>query len=461
MTVQAKFLSGSTMRHVVTMTLTSAIGLTFMFLIDAATLFWVSRLGEPKLMAALGFAWAIQFFIISSGLGFAIATTAMVSRALGAGGRSQARRYASGAMAITLATQIVLAMIVFVWRREALVLAGAQGETLDLATHFLAITLPALPFMALGMTGGGTLRAIGDAWRAMAVTLAAGCIAAALDPLFIFGFGLGLDGAAWVMAIARCSVTVLSIWFLVRVHDMLGRISLREIRKMLHPFFLVAGPAALTQLSTPFGNALLTALMASHGDEALAGLAVVTRLTVLAFGGIFALSGAIGGIFGQNYGAGQMDRVRSTYRDALVFNFVYTLAAWALLWFGRDAIADVFKLHGEARAILDAFAAVGAGGFVFGGALFVANAAFNTLGRPLWSTGFNWLRDGLALWPLAAAGAWVWGGPGVIFGQAAAGVLVGAAAAWRGRRFVAGLRDRRPGLEKRAEPLHPAPTPST
>ena len=49
------------------------------------------------------------------------------------------------------------------------------------------------------------------------------------------------------------------------------------------------------------------------------------------------LSGAIGGIFGQNYGAGQMDRVQSTYRDALLFCLLYTLVAWGLLMEERYA----------------------------------------------------------------------------------------------------------------------------
>lgn len=461
-TATAKFTTGSTMRHVVVMTMTGAVGLTFMFLIDAATLFWVSRLGDPRLMAALGFAWTIQFFIISSGIGFAIATTALVSRALGEGGRAQARRYASGAMTLTFLLQAAVAIAALIWRREALALAGAQGETLAVAARFLAITLPTMPLMALGMTGGGVLRALGDAWRAMAVTLAAGLLAAVLDPLFIFGFGMGLDGAAWVMALARCSVSVLSIWFLVRAHDMLGRVTQEDLRGMSRPFFAIAAPATLTQMSTPFGNALLTALMAAHGDGAMAGLAVVSRLTVLAFGGVYALSGAIGGIFGQNYGAGLMPRVRATYRDALVFNFVYTLAAWGLLWFGRDAIGTVFRLDAEGLAVVHAFAAVGAGGFVCGGALFVANAAFNTLGRPLWSTGFNWLRDGIVLFPAAIALSWSFGAPGVVYGQAVASVLVGMGAAWTGQRFVSRLRPRQaaPGLETAPARLHPAPTPA-
>lgn len=450
----AKFTTGSTMRHVVVMTLTSAVGLTFMFLIDAATLFWVSRLDDQGLMAALGFAWTIQFFIISSGIGLAIATTALVSRALGERALGRARADATSAMVLTFALQAVIAAIVLIWRREALGLAGASGETLDAAARFLAITLPTMPLMALGMTGGAALRALGDAWRAMMVTLAAGIIAMVLDPLFIFGLGLGIDGAAWAMAIARSFVGALAIWYLIRAHNMLAWPRLRDMRTMLRPFFAIAGPATMTQMSTPFGNALLTVLIASFGDGAVAGWAVVSRLTVLAFGGVYALSGAIGGILGQNYGAGLMPRVRATYRDALIFSAAYALGAWALLFAGRDLVVEAFRLGADGARVVDAFVSFAAGGFVFGGALFVANAAFNTLGRPLWSTGFNWSRDGLVLFPLTYAMAQAFAAPGVIYGQALASVAVGLGAAWVGWRYVARLRPRPVILENRRDPLH-------
>lgn len=455
MTTGAKFTSGATMRHVAVMTLTGAVGLTFLFLIDAATLFWVSRLGDERLMAALGFAWTIQFFIISSGIGLAIATTSLVSRALGEGARAQARGIATSAMLLTFGLQAGIAVAVAIWRDPALALAGASGETQAVAGRFLLITLPSMPLMALGMTGGAVLRSLGDAWRAMSVTLGAGVLAAGLDPLFIFGFGLGLDGAAWVMVIARAFVGGLSLWYLLRVHDMLARPNVRAARRMIRPFAAIAAPATLTQLSTPFGNALLTALIAGFGDGAVAGWAVVSRLTVLAFGGVYALSGAIGGIFGQNYGAGMMGRVRATYRDSLIFCAVYTLAAWALLFLGRDQFVVVFRLGPDGAAVVDAFVRLAAGGFVFGGALFVANAAFNTLGRPLWSTGFNWFRDGVVLLPLCWALSRALAAPGVIYGQALASVAVGLAAAWWGWRFVAGLRPRRgAGLESGARGLH-------
>ena len=80
------------MRHVAVMTTTGMIGLTFMFLIDAITLFWVSRLENESFMAAMGFAWTVQFFTISVGIAFMIATTALVSRSLGAENWEDARK---------------------------------------------------------------------------------------------------------------------------------------------------------------------------------------------------------------------------------------------------------------------------------------------------------------------------------------------------------------------------------
>jgi Na+-driven multidrug efflux pump len=112
--------------------------------------------------------------------------------------------------------------------------------------------------------------------------------------------------------------------------------------------------------------------------------------------------------------------------------------------------------------VLDAFVGLAAGGFVFAGALFVANAAFNTLGRPLWSTGFNWARDGLVLLPVTWAMAQAFDAPGVVFGQALASVAVGGLAAWAGWRFVGELRPReaRAALETPPEALHSPPNPT-
>ena len=65
MSQSAKFTTGSTLRHVVVMTLTGSLGLSFMLLVDFLALFWISQLGREELIAAVGFAATIQFFLIS------------------------------------------------------------------------------------------------------------------------------------------------------------------------------------------------------------------------------------------------------------------------------------------------------------------------------------------------------------------------------------------------------------
>ena len=82
------------MGHVLRMTLSGTAGITFLFLVDAANLFWISWLGETKLVAAMGFAFAVQFFSISFGIGLMIAATALVSRSIGQRKREQAREQA-------------------------------------------------------------------------------------------------------------------------------------------------------------------------------------------------------------------------------------------------------------------------------------------------------------------------------------------------------------------------------
>lgn len=433
---KARFLTGSTMRHVIVMTLTGSLGLVFMFLVDVTTLFWVSRLGDEGLIAALGFGWTIQFFTISSGIGLMIASMALVSKSIGQGKLELARQQTTSAALYTFVFQMFTATVVVVFRREILAFAGAEGQTLEDAARFLLISVPSLPFMALGMVGSAVLRSIGDAVRSMSVTMSAGLVAMVIDPLFILGFGWGFEGAAWGIVVSRTVSAILSIWFVARVHDMVGPVTREALRNLFKPFLAIAIPAVLTQLSTPFGNYILTKVISAYGDGAVAGWAVVSRIAVLAFGGIFSLSGAIGGIVGQNFGAGQMDRVKQTYKDALIFCAVYTVLSWALLAALHNPVANLFGLEGLSREVFMAFMLIGAGGYMFAGALFVSNAAFNNLGKPVYSTFCNWFRDGILIYPCCVLmGLWM-AAPGVVYGQALAAVLAGTAAMIWGWRFV-------------------------
>jgi putative MATE family efflux protein len=423
------FTQGSTLRHVLVMTATGSVGLVAIFAVDLLNLFYISLLGEQELAAAVGYAGTVLFFGTSIGIGLSIGVTALVSRALGARDREAARRLATSGTLATVAVMAVFSALMMLAAGDVVRLLGAAGRTHELATRFLLITLPSTPFLGLGMALSGVLRAVGDAQRAMWVTLSGGLVAAVADPLLIFALGLGFDGAAHATNLSRAVLGLVGLWGVVRAHDLLARPRLAATLADLGPLGAIAGPAILTNVATPVANGYLTAALAGYGDAAVAAWAVIGRVIPVAFGVVFALTGAVGPIIGQNLGARRFDRVRGALADSLKSVAIYTLAVWAAMFLGRDLLVAAFAASGEAAALIRFYCAFVAPTFLFMGALFVANAAFNTMGAPFYATAFNWGRATLGTIPFAIAGGALAGAEGVLLGQGLGGVVFGAAAA--------------------------------
>ncbi len=423
----ARFVTGSTMRHVAVMAGTGAIGLVAVFAVDLVNLFYISRLGDQAVAAAVGFAGVVGFFQFSISLGLTIGVTAVVSRALGAGSVAQARQLATAGMLLTGLAAAAVGLGTVALLDPILDVLGAAGRTRVLAHQFLMITSPSLPLLGAGICLSGVLRAAADPHRAMNTTLFAAIVTAGVDPLLIFGLHLGLAGAAISMVISRLVLLSVAWHGVARRHRLLGPIRLAGFAAAVRPILTVGGPAVLTNLATPVGAAYVTHAMAQFGAQAVAGLATIDRISPVAFGLVYALSGAVGPILSQNLGAGRFDRVRQTMRDSLVFVLVAVCAAWLLLAIGQGAIVRAFSAVGVAAELVRLFCWLFAGSFMFAGALFVANAAFNNLGHPLLSTAFNWGRATLGTIPFVAFGA-QYGAVGVLAGQAAGAVLFGSLA---------------------------------
>jgi len=419
-----RFVTGSLMRHIVVMAGTGAIGLVAIFAVDLINLLYISMLGEQAIAAAVGFAGVVGFFHMSIFIGLLIGITATVSRAVGAHQTAEAHALGTSSLVITAGISVVLTTLTLLFLHPILELLGARDRVLELAYRFLAITLPSTTLLGMGMACSALLRSVGDARRSMMVTLVPAIVTAMLDPIFIFVFGLGLDGAAIVVDIARLVILAVGLNGAWRVHHLLARFDRTRLQRDARTLFAVAGPAVLTNLATPVGAAYVTHSIASFGASAVAGQATIERLTPVAFGIIYSLSGAVGPVFAQNLGAKRFDRVRDSLRASIWFMVVAVAVAWLLLALLQAPIVRAFSLDGVAAQMLHAFCSWIAASFFFMGALFVANATFNNLGRPLWSTGFNWGRATLGTIPFAWWGA-QYGPVEVLAGQAAGATIFG------------------------------------
>ena len=434
-----RFVVGSTMRHVLVMTGTGAAGLVAIFIVDLVSLLYISWLNDPSLTAGVGLATVVMFFTISVNVGLMIPIGALVSRALGARRRDDARRLATSGCILMAVVATAVSVVILPLLPAILRGLGATDQTLGVAQSFLVIALPTNGLMALGMALSTVLRAAGDAKRSMYATLSVAAVTVVLDPILIFGLGLKTDGAALTIDVARLVYLYVAFRYVTRIHDLLAKPNLNTVMGDVRPFFAIAVPAILTNIAAPVSNAFFTRIMSQFGDQAIAASAIIDRVTPVAFAGLFALAGAIGPVLGQNWGARRYDRMKQTLRDSLTFTVIYVGGVWLLLYLVREPLTQAFNAPATTAELVQFFCQLSGFIWFFIGLVFVANASFNNLGYPLLSTFFNWGRATLGMIPFAYYGALI-GGPkgallGIGFGSVAFGVAAIFTAFWTIRRL--------------------------
>ncbi|GMQ47112.1 MATE family efflux transporter [Vibrio sp. 10N] len=421
----AKFVEGSTMRHILVMSGTSTVGIMAIFVVDLLDMLFISMLGQAELAAAVGFAGTLTFFATSVSIGTSIAMGALMSKAIGAKNMAYAREIGSSVLVISFLISAVVTALMCAYIPELLTAIGAEGRAHERAEAYLWILLPSTPLIALGMASGAGLRAAGDAKRSMWATLAGGLVNAVLDPIFIFGFNWNVEGAAAASVVARFAVFYFSFMPLLKVHQLLDRPSFASVRRDTKVMLAIALPAIVTNTATPIGNAIVTTAIAQYGEDYVAGFAVIGRIIPVCFAFIFALSGAVGPIVGQNFGAVRIDRVEETLKNSLIVTTIYTLIVCMLLYLVQEPLIALFSLTGDAALTVSAFATFVAITFVFNGILFVANTSFNNLGKPLYSTALNLGKATAGTLPFVYLGSLWFGALGVLYGQAVGNVVFG------------------------------------
>lgn len=439
----ARYLEGSIFGHVSTLSLTSAIGLFALFIVDLVDVYFISLLGVPELAAAVGFAGAALFFGAAVGIGLAIATSTLVAQAIGEDpSGEQAQRLATHGLVYGLLWTIPVTILSLIYAPEFLSLIGAEGETLEMAVGYFRIVGASLPVLGIAMAATSLLRAVGEAQRSMWSTIIGGVVNAVLDPLFIFGLGLDLTGAATASVISRCTVAGIAVWFLMRDHGLIGRPQWAHFFSDARQLSGIALPSLATNLAGPVGAAYATSQMARFGADAVAASAVIGRLTPVAFAGLYGLSGAIGPVASQNFGAGNHTRVKQTLLAAAGFVAAYVLPVSVLIWFAQDALVSLFALEGEAADLLRFYSTFIVISYALFGLQLAANPLFTSLRHPGYATISNMVRDlGFGI-PFVMFGSSVFGAPGVLAGQALgnalAGIMAFGVALWLARRVEAG-----------------------
>lgn len=422
---QAKFLQGSILKHVITTSVTNAIGISALFMVELVDIYFISLLDNPALIAAVGYATAVLFFTTSISIGLVTANSAKVAKAIGQKNHRKACRYISHITLYALCLTTFLTLILWWFAPQLLAIIGAQGRELTEASLYLRIILPTFPILAIAMQMGATLRAMGNAKAAMFATLSGGLANAALDPVFIFLMKMDLQGAAVASVISRFFILAIGLYFVFFKYKMLTfpdfDLFRADIKKISH----VALPAIFTQIATPIGNLYVTYEVAKFGTAYIAGWAIIGRLIPVSFAMMFALSGAVGPIIGQNYGAQQFDRVRKVLNESLKFMTSYTIVIALFLSMTQDIIVNLFHAQNQSAEIIRIFCQYISVSFLFSGITLITMTYLNNLGYAKYATFLNVAKMTLGTIPFVTIGAFYFKAPGILYGQAVGNIIFG------------------------------------
>lgn len=394
-------------------------------------------------VAAITFTFPVTMILSSIALGIGIGTSSVIARSVGAGSTDEVKRLGTHAILLVIVTMTVLSVLGYLTIDPVFTLLGASADLLPLIHSYLDIYYPTMLLFTTTMVAGNIMRANGNA-NIPGLVMTLGALAnLAMDPFLIFGWlglpRLELAGAAVAAAISRFGTATVLLFYISRG----GLIATTDIfsglfesaKRILH----IGLPAMATQLIGPVSGAVITRMLAGHGEVIVAGFGVATRIESVAVMVLFALSASIGPFVGQNWGAGRPDRVQEGLRVTYQFCIGWGLVAALPLLVAGSAIA---ALVNDTPAVVETAAdylTIVPWSYGLWGVLMLASASFNALGKPLPSTALSFSRMFIVYIPIALLLDHYFGYRGIFVASAISNGLMGVMGyLWFRQRFFPG-----------------------
>lgn len=402
----ARLVTGSIPGHLVGQTLPAVIGVAAVMSIGIVDAYFIGQLGSDAL-AAISFIFPVSVASTSLGVGVMVGINSVVARALGEGDLERAARRANVGIAFACLTGLAMGLALWLAIDPIFAAMNAPAHLMPLIRDYMAPFAAGFPLSLAIMGFNGVLRGQGEARRTSTVSITYAAANWVLDPLLItgaFGFeGFGMAGAAYATVTGWAMGVAMALWLLRGTPLPLDLARLRGA-SLLEParaIVRVGLPAALSNAINPFGLAALTALVALEGEAAVAGFGAAGRLQSFVIVPLLGLSGAIGAIVGQNWGAGRIDRAREATLYAAGFCIGWGLLVALAMIAAGETFARIFTNDPRVIAEFDLYLTIAAWGYAGFGLLIVGNGIMNAVDRAGYALVQSVARVFLVMLPVA------------------------------------------------------------
>ena len=419
-----KFLTQAPVHRVIlTMALPTIVSMLVTSLYNMADTFFVSKI-NTQCTAAVGIVFSVMSVVQAIGFFFGHGSGNFMARKLGAREARVACVMSATGFVYSLSFGVLLAIAGHLWLTDLALLLGSTPTILPYTKEYLGVVLLGAPFMTASLTMNNQMRFQGNAAFAMCGVLTGAVLNVVLDPLLIFGFGLGISGAAWATVLSQmCGFFVLL--YMTRKN---GGIRI-DVRRFSSSFTLVkeimfgGTPSLSRQGLAALSTTALNVAAGVYGDAAIAGMSIVTRFCFFVFAVIIGLGQGFQPLCGFCYGARLYGRVKEGFFYCIKIGTVF-LAVCALAGFCLAPEIIAFFRH-DADVV-----AVGASAlrwqmltFVLLPTIGLTNMLMQAIRKPVRANIVAAARSGLFFIPLVFILPYFFGLKGVEMCQAVSDVL--------------------------------------
>lgn len=426
----------------VRLTIPSILGIVSMMTMGLVDTFFISKLGTTQL-AAVSFSIPVYMILVSISLGLGMALGSLNSRLIGESRHDDSARFVTDSKILAGAISIAVSIAMYL---SVDVLFKAMGASDDVMPHirdYMSLLLLGMPALMLAIIGNNIFRSIGNVKASAVFSSMLSLLNIALDPLLIFGLGpfpeMGIEGAALATVIASL-VTWLCSTYVLRAREHLLDFSRPRLAHLIpnwRELMSIGIPAIGANFMTPFAAAVMTAMIAGHGAEVVAGFGVGSRIESVSLLVIFAISSTLPMFIGQNLGAGKGHRGYRALMMCLRFSVLFQAGIYALLLLASPSIASGFSDDPEVREVIRTFLLILPVTYGAHGVVILVMVSLNVLRRPRTALLITVIRLAVLYLPLAYLGSKFWGVPGLFIGAALGNIVAGLVAF----RIVRGICD--------------------
>jgi putative MATE family efflux protein len=339
--------TGSISDHIKKLAIPASIGFFFQVMYNVVDTIYAGQLSTTAI-ASLSLSFPVFFIIIALGIGISQGATVLISHALGAKQKDDAKRIASKAIGFSIIISFFLTLLGLALSPWLFTLLGASGDYLVMSVLYMnIICLGSFTFLVAN-AANASLSAQGNMKPLRNSMIAAFFLNIILNPWFMYGgFGLPAMGLAGI-ALATIVTQFLSMCYLLYVvsrSDLWPGLTWKAFRPNRATYWEITKqgfPASLNMLTVAVGIFILTYYISPFGQEAVAMYGISTRIEQIFLLPAIGLNIATLTIVGQNYGAKRFDRIKEAYELCLRYGFYVSLIGLVLLLIIPQIILRIF-----------------------------------------------------------------------------------------------------------------------